>query len=111
MMPGNYVAKDGSEKFSTWMQWSVSWKDLARSVRLGVARGYALPQDVFIELRSSPPDIRGNSQDEAEEMSPADIAAAYGVSETTCMQMRKNPRGWSLIDLCGSATAAPEKRS
>jgi len=41
---------------------------------------------------------RGNSQSECEEISPAEIAAHYGLPETACAQIRQNPRAWRLID-------------
>jgi hypothetical protein len=107
MMPSDYIATDGSKRFFD-LDAVVSFLEGYSSKRKGWTSlvVYAPSLDVFIELRSSPPDIRGGSADEAEEISPTEIAAVYGVPETACMQMRKNPRGWKLIDLRSSAVAA-----
>lgn len=99
MMPCNYVAADGSKKdfdldavyevIRAYSRKRAGWTSLVI---------YEPSHDVFIELRDSPQDVRGNSQDEAEEISPAEIAAHYGIAETVCLQIRKNPRTWRLID-------------
>lgn len=99
MMPGKYVAKDGSVRdFDLDAVISFLESDVSRRQGWGSLVVYYPSKDIFIELRDSPSDVRGNSQSECEEISPAEIAAQYGIAETTCMQIRKNPRGWRLID-------------
>ena len=59
---------------------------------------YEPTHDAFIELRSSPPDIRGNSKDEAEEIKTTDITNFYGLSESEIVSVRSASTEWRLID-------------
>ena len=52
----------------------------------------------FIELRSSPADVRGVSKDEAEEVSVSYVSNAYGISIEDLDIAQKNPKEWTLID-------------
>ena len=99
MMPAKYIAIDGSTK-SFDLDVVVDCVEGDSPKRKGWTGlvVYDSAHDVFIELRDSPPDVRGNSISECEEISSAEIAANYGISETACMQIRKNPHSWNLID-------------
>lgn len=99
MMPGRYLASDGSTK-NFDLDAVVDCIEGGSPRRKGWAAlvVYDPTHDVFIELRDSPPDVRGISQSECEEISPVEIAASYGVSETVCMQIRKDPHAWHLIN-------------
>jgi hypothetical protein len=53
----------------------------------------------FIEVRSSPPDIRGNRDDEAVEVGASYLRAHYGLSEEQLVNAMTNPTDWRLINL------------
>jgi len=55
----------------------------------------------FVELRGSPPDVRGNSRDEAEEVTDEYLRNAYGVSDRDIASCRSKPKNWVLIDQRG----------
>lgn len=52
----------------------------------------------FVELRSSPQDIRGNSKEEAEEVSSAYISEAFAIDSEGLTRVKSNPSSWQLID-------------
>src|SRR3954453_17771929 len=52
----------------------------------------------FIEVRSSPQDVRGSSADEAEEVTVEYISDAYGLSEQELGRLSQGPHLWKLID-------------
>ena len=100
MMPGDFIAIDGTTK-------SFDLDNVYRIVRgfSGKCKGwtssvvYEPTHDVFIELRSSPPDIRGNSKDEAEEVLPAYIVKLYGLGDSEIALARSKPTEWKMVDL------------
>lgn len=53
----------------------------------------------FIELRDSPPDPRGNSKDEAEEVQESYIISNFELNESDIYQIRKKSFEWFFIDL------------
>ena len=60
---------------------------------------YEPTQKNFIEVRSSPQDVRGNSADEAEEVTVAYISHAYNISEKDLARVPHAPHLWKLVDL------------
>jgi hypothetical protein len=60
---------------------------------------YEPGHDTMIELRSSPPDVRGGSDDEAEEVSPDYIAEQYGLSKGDIAKAQEDPASWKVVDL------------
>ena len=100
MMPGDFVAIDGTTKYFDLD----NVYDIVRGFS-GKRKGwtslvvYEPTHDVFIELRSSPPDIRGNSMGEAEEVLPAYIAKFYGLGNDEITAARSKPTEWKLVDL------------
>ncbi len=100
MMPSDFVATNGTTK-------SFDLDNVYEIVRgySGKCKGwtslvvYEPMHDVFIELRSSPPDIRGNSKDEAEEVLRAYIVKSYGLGEGEIAMIRSKPSRWRLVDL------------
>lgn len=54
----------------------------------------------FIELRDSPPDVRGNSRDEAVEVSAEYLTQAFALTESQLNMLRTSPRTWKMIDFC-----------
>lgn len=53
----------------------------------------------FVELRSSPQDYRGNSEEEAEEIEEAYIQKTFGLSQSQMEIFISNPGSWQFIDL------------
>ncbi|WP_353227580.1 hypothetical protein [Novosphingobium sp.] len=58
---------------------------------------YLPAKDQFIELLSTVPDVRGNSQDEAIEVDARYVESTYGVSSEEIMKLRSAPAEWSFI--------------
>jgi len=58
---------------------------------------YLPTKDQFIELLSTVPDVRGNSQDEAIEVEASYVESTYDVSPEEMMQLRNAPTQWSFI--------------
>ena len=52
----------------------------------------------FVELRSSPPDIRGGSADEAEAVTESYISTQFGLSASQLAALRSRPTDWTFID-------------
>jgi hypothetical protein len=59
---------------------------------------YVPATQAFVELRSSPPDIRGYSQDEAEEVDAAYVQSTFHVSGEDMARISANPSAWRPID-------------
>ncbi len=53
----------------------------------------------FIELRDSPPDPRGNSKDEAEEIDESYLLSHFQLGQLDISSIRGNPTGWVFVDL------------
>jgi hypothetical protein len=51
---------------------------------------------LLVELRDSPQDVRGNSQDEAEEVDEAYVQEHFGLSSADLSELRRNPKAWRL---------------
>jgi hypothetical protein len=55
--------------------------------------------DAFVELRSSPQDIRGNSvQEEQEEVDAEYIGQTYGLGLDDLASIRSAPSAWTFVD-------------
>jgi hypothetical protein len=52
----------------------------------------------FIEVRTSPEDVRGNAQDEAQEVDGEYLLRAYGIGADDLAQVVHAPSRWKLID-------------
>ena len=99
MMPCDYLALDGSRKDFDL--------DAVVSIFDGPSRSrpgwdalvvYVPRSKVFIELRSSPPNVHGDSDCEELEISDQDLQAHYRITPAACAQIRQNPRAWVLVD-------------
>lgn len=99
MMPCDYVALDGSTKVL----------DLDRVCDIvngasGKRDGwsalivYDAASNTCVELRSSPPDIRGGSADEAEAVTEGYLTEQFGLNVTQLEALRINPERWTFID-------------
>ena len=51
----------------------------------------------FVELQSTVPDFRGNSADEAQEISVEYVRHTFGLTEIQLAQLRRNPRRWVFV--------------
>jgi hypothetical protein len=98
MMPCKYVALDGSSgEIDLDSVIDVVLGYSARRSNWTATIIYDQRHDLFVELRSAPPDFRGNSADEAEEVSERYLADAFSLSESQIRDVRRNPDTWSLI--------------
>src|SRR4051794_11754201 len=52
----------------------------------------------LIELRSSPPDYKGNSADEAEEVTPQYVCEGFQLEPAQLDALRSAPRRWKLLN-------------
>ncbi len=52
---------------------------------------------VFVELRSSPQDVHGDSADEAEEVTEEYLKTTFSLDEGQVAEMRRAPKAWKLI--------------
>ena len=59
---------------------------------------YISNQGIFLELRDSPQDARGNSHSEAEEVTSQYIEAAYQLSSAQITSFLNKPDKWQFID-------------
>ncbi|MBQ0929754.1 hypothetical protein [Ideonella alba] len=62
---------------------------------------YNVPTRSFIELRSSPPDYKGNSADEAEEVTEQYVCATFQLEPAQVSTLRASPRKWQLVNRRG----------
>ena len=99
MMPSDYQALDGSTQVFD-LDEVVSIFDGQSQTRPGwnALLVYVPRSKVFIELRSSPPNVHGDSDDEAQEVSEQTLLEDYRITPAMCAQIRQNPRAWVLID-------------
>ena len=54
--------------------------------------------EAFVELRSSPPDLRGSSADEAEEVTRQYVFNAFQLTEEDIDAVRQSPASWLLVN-------------
>ena len=59
---------------------------------------YNAPTRSLIELRSSPPDFRGNSADEAEEVTEQYVRGNFQMTADQLSKLRAAPHEWQLIN-------------
>jgi hypothetical protein len=99
MMPSDYVARDGTKR------------DFDLDSLLEIVGGYSnrrkgwtailvyVPESgAFVEVRSSPPDVRGESDDEAEEVDASYILEAFSLSKAQLQDAISKPAAWRFID-------------
>jgi len=99
MMPCNFTALDGSiQEFDldsvidVVLGYSAHRQNWTATVVFDPARGS------FVELRSAPPDYRGNSAEEAEEVSDQYIRDAFQFNATQLDEARRAPAKWILVN-------------
>lgn len=59
---------------------------------------YAPREGIFLELRDAPPDVRGDSRSETEEVTAGYIGATFGLTPEQIKQVRDRPEGWILLE-------------
>jgi hypothetical protein len=59
---------------------------------------YLPSKRIFVELRDSPQDVKGNSIDEAEEVSEKYITEYFDITSAQIMKFKENPNQWVFID-------------
>lgn len=98
MMPASYIRSDGG----------VSEVDLDRAVDVidgwsEIEHGwqgfiiYSPDDDRFIELMSTVPDVRGNSDSRSVEVDAEYIEATYGLTSSQIANLRRSPSQWEFI--------------
>ncbi len=99
MMPCNFAALDGSIQeldldsvIDVVLGYSAHRQEWTATVVFDPATGS------FIELRSAPPDYRGNSAEEAEEVSDQYILDTFQLSGTQLNELRCAPAKWTLVN-------------
>jgi hypothetical protein len=99
MVPCDYLAKDGSRRtFDLDAVFDLVSGYSARHKEWTALLIYVPAIQAFVELRSSPPDVRGNSADEAEEVDEPYIRETFGLSQTQLSSIQANPKGWRFVD-------------
>jgi len=58
---------------------------------------YDPKSNTFIELRSSPQDVHGDSADEAEEVTDEYLKTTFSLEDSQIAQMRHAPDAWKLL--------------
>ena len=59
---------------------------------------YAPSEGVFLELRDAPPDVRGESRSETQEVTPGYVEVTFGLTPAQIAQLRITPNNWVLIE-------------
>jgi hypothetical protein len=59
---------------------------------------YDVPTHSFVELRSSPPDYKGNSADEAEEVTEQYVCDTFQLEPAEVRALLAAPRKWKLVN-------------
>ena len=59
---------------------------------------YVPAQKAFVELRSSPQDFRGNSQEESAEVDAQYIERTFSITVDQQLTIQKHPNDWLFID-------------
>ena len=98
-MPCDYLAKDGSRKdFDLDAVFDLVSGYSKRRKEWTALLIYVPATRAFVELRSAPPDVRGNSPSEEEEVDDLYIHEAFGLSKAQLTTVVNNPKGWQFID-------------
>lgn len=99
MMPSGYVARDGSTKhFDLDAVVDVVGAYSKRRDGWTALLVYVPATRAFVEVRSSPQDVRGNSMDEAEEVDPQYVFEAFGLTKGQLDAIATSPKAWRFIE-------------
>jgi hypothetical protein len=99
MIPCDYVALDGSTKrLDLDAVFDIVASHSRRRNGWTATLVYAPTIRAFVELRSSPQNVHGDSQDEAEEVDRQYMSDAFGLTEDQLEGIITNPQKWCFID-------------
>ncbi len=59
---------------------------------------YVVVDSIFIELRDAPPDLRGNSKSESEEVTEDYLVQNFSVTHDQIKVFKLDPKQWQFID-------------
>ncbi len=99
MMPCKFTAIDGSvRELDLDAVFDVVLGYSGRRAKWTATIVYDQNRKAFIELRSAPPDYRGNSAEEAEEISDQYLLEVFQLNKEQLQSLRNAPGKWRLID-------------
>jgi hypothetical protein len=99
MMPCNYTAADGSNvvfDLDAVTDVIAAYSGVRRSWTATIV--FIPATGTFVELRSSPQDIRGNSQEESVEVSGSYLQDTFGLTKAQQSAIKSQPYAWRFID-------------
>ena len=99
MMPCDYIAADGTTvtfDLDAVTDVIASYSGVRRSWTATIV--YVPATGTFVELRSSPQDIRGNSHEESVEVSASYLQESFGLTEAQQNAIKSKPHAWRFID-------------
>jgi hypothetical protein len=98
MIRSNFLSKDGSLRefdldavvdiIDGWSQRRVGWQGFIV---------YLPEQQVFVELLSTVPDVRGNSDSQREEVDRDYLISAYSLTAQQLLDIQRSPRTWQFV--------------
>jgi len=98
-MPSDYLARDGSKRdFDLDTVFEIVGGYSNRRKGWTAILVYVPETRAFVEVRSSPPDVRGECNDEAEEVDASYILEAFSLSKSQLQAATSKPRAWRFID-------------
>lgn len=98
MMPATYTDLHGHQvtfDLDAVVDVVDGWSGLRSGWRAFIA--YDPQGDRFIELQSTAPTVRGDSADEAIEVSQAYVEDTFGLTEAQLLQLRRAPHHWTFL--------------
>ncbi|UJJ60172.1 hypothetical protein [Rhodanobacter denitrificans] len=99
MMPCDYTAADGSIvafDLDAVTDVVASYSGVRRSWTATIV--YVPATSAFVELRSSPQDIRGNSHEESVEVSAHYLQEFFGLTQAQQNAIKAKPGAWRFVD-------------
>lgn len=98
MMPCDYKALNGTTmKLDLDAVYDVALGYSARQKGWTATLVFDPATSSFVELRSSPPDYRGNSVEEAEEVTDQYVCEHFSLEAGQLISIRNNPSAWKLV--------------
>jgi hypothetical protein len=99
LVPCRYLSKDGTfQVLDLDAVFDLVCGSSGRGPNWTATIVYVPAKRTFVELRSSPPDVRGNSTEEAEEVEPDYIRNAFGLSDAQLQTFLAAPGTWQTIE-------------
>jgi hypothetical protein len=99
MMPCDYVALDGStRRIDLDAVFDIVASHSRRRDGWTATLIYVPATRAFVELRSSSQDVRGDSQDEAEEVDHQYMLDAFGLTQSQLDGIMSSPGDWRFVD-------------